>query len=216
MTLERAKGYYGNKSRSYRAANEQVMHSPRPPTATGARKGEFRKLWIQRINAATRERDMSYSRFINGLHLAGVEVDRKILADLAVRDPQAFDRLVEIARSAREAATDLTAPAAPLSRHNPRVERLRRQPGAGGSAGRSALVVDGLVLWPRPSRPALGYGISSPPTRRPMPAWLHRQRSSARPPWSGWPTPSTPRASSPRWPSRPEAWRWSIRARCWS
>ena len=69
-----------------------------------ARKGEFRKPWIQRINAAARQRDMSYSRFINGLHLAGVEVDRKILADLAVRDPQAFDRLVEIARSAREAS----------------------------------------------------------------------------------------------------------------
>jgi large subunit ribosomal protein L20 len=105
VTLERAKGYYGNKSRSYRAANEQVMHSLQYAYRDRrARKGEFRKLWIQRINAATRQRDMSYSRFINGLHQAGVEVDRKILADLAVRDPQAFDRLVEIARTAREAS----------------------------------------------------------------------------------------------------------------
>jgi large subunit ribosomal protein L20 len=104
VTLERAKGYYGNKSRSYRAANEQVMHSLQYAYRDRrARKGEFRKLWIQRINAAAREHDMSYSRFINGLHLAGVEVDRKILADMAVNDPEAFGQLVGVARSAREA-----------------------------------------------------------------------------------------------------------------
>src|SRR5690349_18765567 len=90
-TLERAKGYYGNKSRSYRAANEQVMHSLQYAYRDRrARKGEFRKLWIQRINAACRQNDMSYSRFIAGLRLAGIEVDRKILADLAVSDPTAF------------------------------------------------------------------------------------------------------------------------------
>src|SRR6188474_1702402 len=82
-TLERAKGYYGNKSRSFKAANEQVMHSLQYAYRDRrARKGDFRQLWIQRINAATRQHGMSYSRFINGLRLAGVEVDRKILADL--------------------------------------------------------------------------------------------------------------------------------------
>ena len=97
--LERAQGYYGNKSRSFRAANEQVMHSLQYAFRDRrARKGDFRKLWIQRINAAARENGMSYSRFINGLHQAGVEVDRKILADLAVRDPGAFTALVEVAR----------------------------------------------------------------------------------------------------------------------
>ena len=97
--LERAQGYYGNKSRSFRAANEQVMHSLQYAFRDRrARKGDFRKLWIQRINAAARENGMSYSRFINGLHQAGVEVDRKILADLAVRDPGAFAALVQVAR----------------------------------------------------------------------------------------------------------------------
>jgi large subunit ribosomal protein L20 len=100
-TLDRAKGYFGNKSRSYRAANEQVMHSLQYAYRDRrARKGEFRKLWIQRINAACRQHDMSYSRFINGLHNAGIEVDRKVLADLAVTDPAAFGALVEKARAA--------------------------------------------------------------------------------------------------------------------
>jgi len=101
-TLEKAKGYYGNKSRSYRAANEQVMHSGQYAFRDRrARKGEFRKLWIQRINAASREHGMSYSRFINGLHTAGVEVDRKVLADLAVSDPDAFASLVKVAQDAQ-------------------------------------------------------------------------------------------------------------------
>jgi large subunit ribosomal protein L20 len=100
-TLDRAKGYFGNKSRSYRAANEQVMHSLQYAFRDRrARKGEFRKLWIQRINAACRQHDMSYSRFIAGLREAGVEVDRKVLADLAVTDPAAFAALVEKARTA--------------------------------------------------------------------------------------------------------------------
>ena len=99
--LERAKGYYGNKSRSYRAANEQVMHSLQYAFRDRrARKGDFRKLWIQRINAAARANGMTYNRFIQGLHLAGVEVDRKILADLAVNDAPAFAVLVETAKAA--------------------------------------------------------------------------------------------------------------------
>jgi large subunit ribosomal protein L20 len=99
--LEQARGYYGNKSRSFRAANEQVMHSLQYAYRDRkARKGDFRQLWIQRINAAARQNGMSYSRFINGLRRAGIEVDRKILADLAVTDPVAFTGLVEVARNA--------------------------------------------------------------------------------------------------------------------
>jgi large subunit ribosomal protein L20 len=104
--LERAQGYYGNKSRSYKSANEQVMHSLQYAFRDRrARKGDFRKLWIQRINAATREHGMSYSRFINGLTLAEVEVDRKVLADLAVTDPTAFAALVKVAQGATESAS---------------------------------------------------------------------------------------------------------------
>ena len=99
--LEQAQGYYGNKSRSYRAANEQVMHSLQYAYRDRrARKGDFRKLWIQRINAAAREHGMSYSRFMAGLHRAGVQLDRKVLADLAVRDPAAFAGLVKVAEGA--------------------------------------------------------------------------------------------------------------------
>ena len=104
--LEQAQGYYGNKSRSYRAANEQVMHSLRYAYRDRrARKGDFRRLWIQRINAATRQHDMSYSRFMDGLRRAGVELDRKVLADLAVRDASAFAALVEVARQAPATTT---------------------------------------------------------------------------------------------------------------
>ncbi len=98
--LDRAKGYYGNKSRSFRSANEQVMHSLQYAYRDRrARKGDFRRLWIQRINAAARVHGMSYSRFISGLHRAGVEVDRKVLAELAVSEPGAFAELVKIAQA---------------------------------------------------------------------------------------------------------------------
>jgi large subunit ribosomal protein L20 len=111
-TLERAKGYYGNKSRSYKSANEQVMHSLQYAYRDRrARKGEFRSLWIQRINAACREHGLSYSRFIAGLRLAGVEIDRKVLADLAVREPAAFAALVEVANGAAGDASTDEAPA---------------------------------------------------------------------------------------------------------
>jgi large subunit ribosomal protein L20 len=99
--LGQAKGYYGNKSRSFRAANEQLMRSGQYAFRDRrARKGEFRRLWIQRINAGCREHDLSYSRFIAGLTSAGVVIDRRILADLAVSDPVAFGRLVETAKAA--------------------------------------------------------------------------------------------------------------------
>jgi large subunit ribosomal protein L20 len=103
--LEQAQGYYGNKSRSYRAANEQLMHSMQYAFRDRrARKGDFRKLWIQRINAGARLNGMSYSRLINGLHVAGIEVDRKVLADLAVTDPDAFASLVRVAAEALSSA----------------------------------------------------------------------------------------------------------------
>src|SRR5213596_3124022 len=102
--LEQAKGYYGNKSRSFRSANAQVMHSLQYAYRDRrARKGDFRQLWIQRINAGARQNGTSYSRFIAGLRIAGVEVDRKILADLAVSDPAAFAALVKVAEGARQA-----------------------------------------------------------------------------------------------------------------
>lgn len=105
--LELAKGHYGNRSRTYRAANESVMHALRYSFRDRrARKGDFRSLWIQRINAACRQNGMSYSRFINGLKVAGVEVDRKVLADLAVTDAAAFSALVRIASEAAAAATE--------------------------------------------------------------------------------------------------------------
>jgi large subunit ribosomal protein L20 len=100
-TLKKAKGYYGNKSRSYRAANEQVMHSGSYAFRDRrARKGEMRRLWVQRINAACRINDTTYSRFIHGLKEAGIEVDRKVLADLAYNEPDAFAALVEASKSA--------------------------------------------------------------------------------------------------------------------
>ncbi|WP_419920473.1 50S ribosomal protein L20 [Candidatus Poriferisodalis sp.] len=102
-TLQKAKGYYGNKSRSFRAANEQVMHSGQYAFRDRrARKGEFRRLWIQRINAAARQNGISYSRLVHGMATAGITVDRKNLADLAVTDPAAFAVIVERAEAALE------------------------------------------------------------------------------------------------------------------
>ena len=101
QVLERAKGYYGNKSRSVRAANEQVMKSGQYAFRDRrAKKGEFRRLWIQRINAACRLNGISYSKFIAGLSAAGIEIDRKMLADLAVTDAAAFSAVVEQAKAA--------------------------------------------------------------------------------------------------------------------
>src|SRR4051812_2305123 len=104
-TLAAAGGYRGSRSRSVRKANEQLMHSGQYAYRDRrARKGEFRRLWIVRINAGCRQHDISYSRFVAGLKAAEIEVDRKILADLAVREPEAFGALVSAAREALEAA----------------------------------------------------------------------------------------------------------------
>lgn len=99
--LNRAKGYYGAKSRSYRAAKEQVQHSLQYQYRDRRnKKREVRRLWITRINAAARINGLSYSVFMNGLKKAGVELDRKVLSDMAVNDPEAFASLVEVAKKA--------------------------------------------------------------------------------------------------------------------
>ena len=109
--LEAASGYRGQRSRLYRKAKEQVTHSlVYSYRDRKARKSDFRKLWIQRINAASREQGLTYNRLIQGLKLAGVEVDRRVLADLAVHDAPAFAVLVQVAKDALPA--DVNAPSA--------------------------------------------------------------------------------------------------------
>ena len=109
--LEQASGYRGQRSRMYRKAKEQVTHSfVYSYRDRKAKKGDFRRLWIQRINAASRAQGMTYNRFIQGLNLAGVEVDRRMLAELAVNEPAGFKALVEVARKALP--EDVNAPKA--------------------------------------------------------------------------------------------------------
>jgi large subunit ribosomal protein L20 len=99
--LEQAKGYRGQRSRLYRKAKEQVTHSGvYAYRDRKARKGDFRRLWIQRINAAVRAEGLTYNRFIQGLNLAGIEVDRRMLAELAVNEPGAFSAIVALAKGA--------------------------------------------------------------------------------------------------------------------
>jgi len=111
VILERAEGYRGQRSRLYRKAKEQVTHSlVYAYRDRHAKKGEFRRLWIQRINAAARLNGLTYNRLIQGLGLAGIEVDRRILAELAVNEPATFAGLVEAAKKALPA--DTSAPKA--------------------------------------------------------------------------------------------------------
>jgi len=101
VVLERAQGYRGQRSRLYRKAKEQVIHSlVYSYRDRRARKGEFRRLWIQRINAGARAHGLTYNRFIQGLNLAGIEVDRRMLAELATNEPAAFATLVAEAKKA--------------------------------------------------------------------------------------------------------------------
>jgi len=110
-TLERASGYRGQRSRLYRKAKEQVTHSlVYAYRDRKAKKGDFRRLWIQRINAASRAEGLTYNRLIQGLRLAGVEVDRRVLAELAVSDIAAFNTLVKVAKDALP--QDVNAPSA--------------------------------------------------------------------------------------------------------
>ncbi|AXE54349.1 MULTISPECIES: 50S ribosomal protein L20 [Aurantimicrobium] len=111
VILERASGYRGQRSRLYRKAKEQVIHSlVYSYRDRRARKGDFRRLWIQRINAASRANGLTYNRFIQGLALADIQVDRRMLAEIAVSDPATFTKLVEAARKALPA--DTSAPKA--------------------------------------------------------------------------------------------------------
>ena len=99
--FKRAKGYYGAKSRSYRAAKEQVQHSLQYAYRDRRnKKREIRRLWITRINAAARINGMSYSKFMHGLKVAGIQLDRKVLSNMAIEDPEAFAQLCEIAKKA--------------------------------------------------------------------------------------------------------------------
>lgn len=101
--LKQAKGYFGSKHRLYKSAKEQLMHSGQYAFRDRKqKKREFRKLWITRINAACRENGISYSRFIEGLNKAGVEVNRKMLSEIAIHDEKAFQELVEIAKKGKE------------------------------------------------------------------------------------------------------------------
>jgi large subunit ribosomal protein L20 len=105
-TLERAEGYRGQRSRLYRKAKEQVTHSlVYAYRDRRQKKGDFRRLWIQRINAASRANGLTYNRLIQGLSLAGIEVDRRILADLAVNEPATFAAIVATAKAALPADT---------------------------------------------------------------------------------------------------------------
>ena len=98
--LQQAKGYFGRRKNLYKTAKEAVERAHRYAYRDRKnRKRDFRRLWIVRINAAARLHDLSYSRFMNGLKLAGVEIDRKVLADIAIRDPNAFEQLAQEARS---------------------------------------------------------------------------------------------------------------------
>ncbi|MGH4011594.1 MAG: 50S ribosomal protein L20 [Pseudonocardiaceae bacterium] len=110
-TLEAASGYRGQRSRLYRKAKEQLLHSMQYAYRDRrARKGDFRKLWITRINAAARQNGMTYNRLMQGLRIAGIEVDRKNLAELAVSDPTAFTALVDVARTNLPANRGASAP----------------------------------------------------------------------------------------------------------
>ncbi len=101
--LKQAKGYFGSKHRLYKTAKEQLMHSGQYAYRDRKqKKREFRKLWITRINAACRENGISYSRFIEGLTKAGVEINRKMLSEIAINDPKAFTELVEVAKKGKE------------------------------------------------------------------------------------------------------------------
>ena len=100
--LKEAKGYFGSKHRLYKSAKEQLMHSGQYAFRDRKqKKRDFRKLWITRINAACRQNDISYSRFIEGLNKAGVEINRKMLSEIAINDPKAFTELVKTAKDGK-------------------------------------------------------------------------------------------------------------------
>lgn len=99
--IKAAKGYQASSGRNYKWAKEAVMHAwSHAYRHRRQRKGDFRRLWIIRIGAACRQHNMTYSQFMHGMNVAGIEIDRKMLADMAVRDPDAFERLIDVAKGA--------------------------------------------------------------------------------------------------------------------
>ena len=228
--LEQASGYRGQRSRLYRKAKEQVTHSlVYAYRDRRDRKGDFRKLWIQRINAAARAEGMTYNRFIAGLKSSGVEVDRKILAELAVSDPTTFAALVEVARAHTPAPAATPAATCLIWSAHRRVD-----------SGRLAVCCVARIAsapgssWPKAPRPS---GRPSPPrrwrrcssTRRTLDrhadlleaalgARDRDPRQSTPPSSHAWPTPSARRAS---WPSAgflevSDAELWTADRGCWS
>ena len=174
--LKASKGYRGQRSRLYRKAKEQQLHSLNYAFRDRrARKGEFRKLWISRINAAARANDITYNRLIQGLKAAGVEVDRKNLADIAITDPAAFTALVDVARAALP--EDVNAPA---ERPPNPGSGLRCSPNARPRwSRRSNCIVTSpggapddfspkVPTWLRPRRRAGWFAMSSSPSPRPQ------------------------------------------------
>ncbi len=150
--LKLAKGYYGSKHTLYRTAHEQVMHSLQYAYRDRKqRKRNFRKLWITRINAAARLNGMSYSKFMNGLKVAGIEIDRKVLADLAVHNPESFTSIVEAAKDAlasgakkpakKETVKKETKKAAPAKKEAEKKETKKAAPAKKESTDLSKLTV---------------------------------------------------------------------------
>ena len=106
--LKEARGYFGSKHREFKSAKEQLMHAGQYAYRDRRqKKREFRKLWIVRINAACRENEISYSRFIEGLNKAGLEINRKMLSEIAINDPKAFSELVKVAKSGKVANAEV-------------------------------------------------------------------------------------------------------------
>ena len=124
--MKLAKGYFGSKHRLYRTANEQVMHSLKYAYRDRRqKKREFRKLWITRINAACRQNGISYSKFINGLNKADIVINRKMLSEIAIDNPENFTALVEVAKSAWEGT--LEAPKAAKAEKAPKAEKADKE-----------------------------------------------------------------------------------------
>ena len=124
--MKLAKGYFGSKHRLYRTANEQVMHSLKYAYRDRRqKKREFRKLWITRINAACRQNGISYSKFINGLNKADIVINRKLLSEIAIDNPENFTALVEVAKSALEGT--LEAPKAAKAEKAPKAEKAAKE-----------------------------------------------------------------------------------------
>jgi large subunit ribosomal protein L20 len=118
--LRRAKGYYSSRGKHFKSAREQLLHSGvYAYRDRRARKGDFRRLWITRINAAARANGLSYSRLMAGLRLANIEVDRKVLAELAVNDPSAFSALVKAAKGALDSEPQPAASSGKASKRTP-------------------------------------------------------------------------------------------------